>query len=460
MIGICLILSLAPWPVARGQQPGANLYLPLVVKSRRTVTAPPGAPRINAPFFSGEILPAESAIFWFGAVTPTQNYADGRVGYNQEELFLQLTIFDRLLHFDSSPSADSLAEWDAATLYLQVDENRVFRFTGQLNWSGDRDGYQAAYRRANDRWEPANLAYVTVSGWRGNAPNDSQADKGWVLDFRIPFTSLGLPSAPEDGEMWMVALALHDRDSQAGPPLDDQSWPENSTPQDPGTWGTLHFGLPGYQPSSTRAEGTTTIRHGLNGVQVVDAHVGGHTTCGQPYAPDYFDGWGEANYAGMEQVNIQNQADVSDWPCFSKFYITFPLDSIPDGKTILSASLRLYQFGGSQPSQAYASLIQVLTVGEDWEEQAITWNQAPPALENVSREWVDPLLSFPGWPGVSTDWDLSRAVAQAKAAGIPLRLLFYSADTAMHSGKYFISSDTGDWNAAGRPTLTVTWGSP
>ena len=53
---------------------------------------------------------------------------------------------------------------------------------------------------------------------------------------------------------------------------------------------------------------------------------------------------------------------------------------------------------------------------------------------------------------------MSGAVAEAYAAGTPLRLSLYESDWAYHSGKYFHSSDTDDWNENGRPTLTVTWG--
>ena len=62
------------------------------------------------------------------------------------------------------------------------------------------------------------------------------------------------------------------------------------------------------------------------------------------------------------------------------------------------------------------------------------------------------------WPGVERHWDLSGAVAEAYAAGKPLRLVLYEADMAYHSGKYFATSDTGEWNAQGRPKLKVTWG--
>jgi hypothetical protein len=71
---------------------------------------------------------------------------------------------------------------------------------------------------------------------------------------------------------------------------------------------------------------------------------------------------------------------------------------------------------------------------------------------------VNPVTSFPGWPGVPYSWDVSYAAAWALARGTPLRLVLYSADGPRHSGKYFSSSDTGDWNAVARPTLVVTWG--
>jgi len=62
------------------------------------------------------------------------------------------------------------------------------------------------------------------------------------------------------------------------------------------------------------------------------------------------------------------------------------------------------------------------------------------------------------WPCVARQFDVSRAVAQAYATGAPLRLAIYEADMEAHSGKYFTTSDEDDWNAVGRPTLSVVWG--
>jgi hypothetical protein len=56
--------------------------------------------------------------------------------------------------------------------------------------------------------------------------------------------------------------------------------------------------------------------------------------------------------------------------------------------------------------------------------------------------------------------DVSRAVDQAYQSGAPVRLVIYSADSAQYSGKYFTTSEAGDWDAVGRPTLFVDWGNP
>ncbi len=103
--------------------------------------------------------------------------------------------------------------------------------------------------------------------------------------------------------------------------------------------------------------------------------------------------------------------------------------------------------------------MQVFTVGGGWNESTITWNTAPAPLENVSRSWVDVIPSQLPWPGAARTWDVSWAVGQAyRQAQSVLHLALYEADAAYHSGKYFTSSDTGDWNAIGRPTLQVVIG--
>ncbi len=447
-------------------QSSSNIYLPMVLTIGRANNAQ-GA-QINAPHFDGGISRSQSAIAWFGHVTPTYNYADIRVGYNDEQILIQLEVFDRRLWYDTTPSPAEMTNWDAATLYInttgnqavKLDENS-YKLTAQLNWWEDRENFQAFYRGSPLGWQPITLNFEATTGWRGDAPNNDNDDRGWVVSYYIPFGELGLLAKPDEGSIWGVAVELHDRDDQQGTPISTQTWPPQFDANKPDSWNQIHFDLPVFLPPQATNLETTTIRHNLNGVVVEDAHVGGHTVCGQDYWPDFFDGWGDANYAGYDQINIQNQADVADWPCFSKFYITFPLDQIPAGKVIVSAELLMDQFGNSgqgwePPPQS--SLIQVLTIPTDWDEGSITWNNAPLATENISHTIVDPLPV--GSPAVERRWDLSRGVFQAYASGQPLRLALYDADTDIHSGKYFYSSDVDDYMPEARPTLRVTFGDP
>jgi len=429
-----------------------------------------GSRRVNAPYFDGEVSFPETAIFWFDQVDGTSNYADVRVGYNDSHLYLRLAAFDRWLWYDTTPSADDLTAWDAVSLYLNLDGNEgeapdanAYRFVGQLNWWEERGPFQTAYRGDGSGWLSAAVPFTTTSGWRGNAPNHNERDdRGWALAFRIPFAGLGLSGPPPEGTVWGMAITLHDRDDEVGTAIADQVWPETADADRPSTWGQMAFGLPTYALPLATARGAITIRHKLNGAVVPDVAVGGTTgavggTTGNlcPGDANYiWNEWGNDNFAGAPDFNIQNQADVADWPCFAKYYVTFPLSAVPSGKVIVSATLTLHHWGGSDPSQAEPSLIQVLTVAEDWDESTLTWNNAPLAAENVAATWVDVDTSS-SWPGTPCTWDVSGAVAEAYASGAPLRLALYEADSAYHSGKYFVSSDTGDWNAEGRPTLTV-----
>jgi hypothetical protein len=462
---ILLIVSMvsiaAPAWAQSGNPP--KVYLPLVSRS----DVPTSAPRVNASSLECNTVESyDYSIFWFGKVTPSQNYADVRLGYSNSELCIYISIFDRLTWYDDTPSAADLTNWDAVTLLLDrggnlgnVPDIQSYRFEGQLRWWEDPADYRAAYQGSGSGWSASGVPFAADSTWVSlNVPNDNQDDRGWLITFHIPFASLGLSGAPPLGTLWGMGLVLHDRDSEAGPPLAVQTWPKSLVIDRPATWGQLVFGLPSFTPPPISQTGSMTIRQGSNGAVVKDAHVGGHSVCGEEFAPNYFNGWGDRNFAGYEQVNIQNQANLGDWPCFSKYYITLPLDSIPKGKTIISAQLTLYQFGNSSPQDAFDSLVQVLTVNEDWDESTITWNNAPYAWENVSRGGVGVLPSFPGLPGVTSEWDLSRAVSEAYQKGIPLRLVLYSADSAMHSGKYFYSSDMNDYAQTSRPMLTVNWG--
>ena len=446
LAGVFLVVATA-WPgyeVAAGQ----------------AAVAPPVVRRVNVPNITGQ--PFAPAILWLGKVDMTSNYADVRVWHGETSLKFVFHIPDRLLWYDSTPEPTNLTVWDAVSVYVDVAGNSgttpgqtSYRFVKQL-WGGNAANSKAAFKGSTAGWTLTPLSFTTGDGWRGEYPNDGTWDMGWLAELEIPFTSLGLTGAPAPGTTWGLGIAVHDRDDQAGTPIADQVWPEMLQGTRPETWGQLRFGRPVYTPPTSLVAGTTVVRHGLNGAVVTDAAVGGHTVCGE--GMNAWTQWGFANYAGYTQFNIQNQWDVADFMCFSKYYVTFPMSAVPAGKSIVSARVTLHFFGnaGYSPADATPSAINALIVGEDWAEATISWNNAPYAVENTSVTWVNPVSEE--HPAGGYDWDVSYAVAQAYATGQPLRLAFYSTDGDYHSGKYFWTSDSDDWGGTLKPTLEVRWG--
>jgi hypothetical protein len=417
--------------------------------------------RVNAPYLGTSPAAVTSftpAIFWFGRVTPTDNYADNRVYYYDDYLKVVVHIIDRRLWEDNTRNVSDIPRWDAISLYLNRDGNAgdspspdSYRFDLELN------NLQGTYKGNGSDWIRASVPISTTTVWRGDlGPNSNQDDKGWIAYFEIPFSSLGLSTKPATGTVWGFGVAMHDRDDANGSTFQDTVWPESMNPSAPATWGQIHFGVYENTLSPALSTRVITVQNGLNGGVVKDADVGGHTECGGNQAS--WTQWGTINYAGLSQINIQNQWDIADWPCFSKYYITFDLNSVPRGMTIVSAAVTMYltgNAGGGQWGPPPDSYIQAFTVNEDWNENTINWNNAPLAIENISGAWVYPKTTA-NWPEYT--WDVSRALADAYQSGSPLRLAFYSADGDYHTGKYFSSSDWSEVD--GRPFLTIKFGDP
>jgi hypothetical protein len=467
-----MLLSIGNPPVAvaspafaSGSQP---VFLPLI---QAPAIPPPATRRVYAPNYDPTMWFGGAGIVWFGKISPTENYADIRVGYTNATLYIRLTVFDRRIWCNTNPSATDPTLWDTIALNLRLTGNtgnapdqKSYRLIAPFNAGvGCVAGNWATTFQGNGTsWTPTNVAFSIDNWYRGPTgagPNQDADNQGWVLTYQIPFSSFGLNTPPAPGTTWGMSLTLYDRDDAAGTPIASKTWPENMVRDQPSTWGQLVFGLPlAYVAPRATPRTTVTIANGLNGATVPDGQVGGGLVCGQGL--EVWTQWGQKNYAGQNQVNVQNQEDVSDWPCFSKYYITFPLSSIPAGKVIISSTVTLYQFGNAGQGWTpgpYRSLIQVSSVNEDWNENTLAWNNAPVASEYINETYVDPLDTTPPWPGVPRTFDVSSAVAKAYAAGIPLRLVFYSADGPMHSGKYFYSSDA---DPEGRPKLQVLWGDP
>jgi hypothetical protein len=462
-----------------------SVFLPLLFKEQAVISTPlpPAAaptsivPLIHVPYknvtdYTQEAF-TEMAVFWFGKVTANENYSDVRIGYTETHLSIYIANFDRLLWYDTTPSAAEIPDWDSVALYLlpantvTLQTNQTFRLSASLAPNEvNRNLYQSAARWDGSQWATENITFATVSGWRGDGINTADDDNGWNIKFSIPFQSLNLTGKPVDGTIWRMGIMVYDRDYLTGKTFAPKTWPPSFSPDSPAQWGNLSFRFPISTPKNGTEEGKLTIVEGQNGIIVEDASVGGHSTCGD--GTNFWTEWGERVTASPENQTlvIQNQRDIADWPCYSKYYVIFPINGIPQGKTILSATMTLHQYGnsgtcGDDIFQPYHSLIQVGTTETDWSEATLNWNNAPILLENVSRTWVEPLCAFPGWPGVANNWDLTNAVQKVYSSNqTDISLAVYSADGAYHSGKYFSTSETPDWNAAGRPRLEIVYGIP
>jgi hypothetical protein len=462
----CLLASAMLPRTSHAQSGDTTVFLPLISNSYYLNST---QQTVNIPYFNHQDIPAsakfaEMAVFWYGQVTPDDNYTDIRIAYNDSHLFVVASVFDRRIWYNPTSNGTNLENWDAISVYLNTGgnssqpNNSSYRFVAQFYPSfQDPTKYRTAYSGNGTGWAIQSLSFNTQPTWWGHSPNSNNDDDGWAMIFRIPFSSLGLAGAPSPGSLWRLSVATHDRDNSAGAAGRTFTWPATAQANNPTSWGNLRFGMPTYNPPAASNIQTLMIRQGHNNAQVMDADVGGGSICAENIKPNFFSLWGNLNYAYRDFINVQNQANVSDWPCFSKFFITFPLNSLPPGKVIKSARLVLYQFGGSDPNNARSSFIQVLTVAEPWQEASITWNNAPLAFENVGVSEI-PVINGPPWPNLPREWDVSRALNQAYQSGQPLMLSLYSADRPLHTGKYFRSSDFRD--DYHRPALIIEYGNP
>jgi hypothetical protein len=312
-------------------------------------------PLIHVPYFSDSANPGQGAVFWFGKVEHTTNHANVRIAYDNDALVVVLHIFDRRVSYEAKTNAESdLTQWDSVSLYLDPLGDlaaplsiNAYRFDAQISAWEPRTDFERQYRWDGATWTATSVAFETEAGFRAN-PNDDSDDRGWLMSFRVPFTTLSLPSTPIQGSVFRMALSLHDRDELDQAVLPDQNWPRNVALDLPATWGRISFGIPTYNAPTVVDPQKVSLRHGVAGVVAPDAAVGGHSTCGTQYDPNFFDGWGEANYAGFAQFNIQNQWAVllqvlCNVPsrcsaCYRKHCIG-ELDSLPVWQC------RLFQYG-------------------------------------------------------------------------------------------------------------------
>jgi len=459
-----------------------TIYLPLINNGNIPLPpAPTNVPLIHLPYkntsdFIADAFP-EMTVFWFGKITTNNNYYDVRIGYSNDALFVFINAIDRLLWYATNPSAMNLNDWDSISLFIAPNNSdRLLPNQGFLLSSGlasqesNRSQYQKAFRWDGSKWVSDQIPFTTTATWRSpGGMNDANDDDGWNLSYKIPFASLGVTQIPSLNTIWRLGIIAYDRDYQNGTTIAPVVWPPEFDQTNIQSWGNISYGLLPNEISDAHIDGTIIVREGENGINVQDASPGGFTVCGGYDLTNRWTEWGNKVFEGNNAMtaNIQNQRDIADWPCYSKFYINFPIPNIPQNKSIIRATLKLHLYGNAGEStnttfQSFRSLIQVGSTNNNWSENSLNWNNAPILMENISRTLVNTIEGeFGGWPGVPYEWDVTKAAQMAFENGDnSVSLALYSADGAYHSGKYFSTSEVEDWNKVARPTLIIEYGNP
>ena len=135
-----------------------------------------------------------------------ENYADVRVGYNDNELVVDLRIIDRQIWYEKeSPSIQDLIDWDAVTLLLSTSSDpgsqltsNEYKFIAQLNTWEDRVDYQAVYQGNASLWLLSDMLFTSdaYGSWQPDGgPNDNQKEDfhGFIRPHdRITFPTKGV----------------------------------------------------------------------------------------------------------------------------------------------------------------------------------------------------------------------------------------------------------------------------
>jgi hypothetical protein len=288
--------------------------------------------------------------------------------------------------------------------------------------------------------------YNTGPGWKYGGTDI--AGRGWLAERFVPWSELG--GAPQHGDVWPLRFVT----------VGGQTWA-----------GVLRWvPLADVQPADMQpaygggdVAGTQTLTVTMS----ADAGLGaGGALCGSDDWPDYFPTWGgrntEGSYVEDEQIKHmgtwaqvglgESQWDVTDWPCGGESIWRFPLDALPAGAEVVSATVTWRHFGnpgygpGYSPDGTQDTRYQVWEVTDWWDEgeayyqdqiyngktltrtlvvsMGITFDSAPVGRENVSSFVVRPIdISCEGkWycnPGVPVSADVTELVRRAAAAGRP-----------------------------------------
>jgi hypothetical protein len=261
-------------------------------------------------------------------------------------------------------------------------------------------------------------AYKQPGTWTQTERCGDGECRGWAGSIVIPWADLG--GKPAQGDEWTLT-ARHMGAEWAGV----MQWGERA------------------EYAGTLPDGAVVLSLPLS----ADATLGGSTDCGANAWPAYFPTWGDANLEATKYGawwTVQNQWDTADWPCYSRYIARWQLPTLPDGATVTGAWLDSYKFGhsGYAGESTGTNVMQAWQTSPTWQENAVTWNNAPLALEATSRTPVGECKVAECAVGDWHSFDVSEIVRRGYADGqAEASALMYSAAGQYHSGRYFYSRE-------------------
>ncbi len=175
-------------------------------------------PAIDGDLAEWESVPRTAAFVDTMNGTPGSPEAYARFGWDEAFLYVEMEIDDPLLVTEGTHQDDHLWEQDCAELMIDPDGDGLGYLELQVSptnvvfdtWFDSRRQPQPF---GHVEWSSGLEAQVLLHG----TPNDDEADDGYVVELRIPWTAFAIgPSpvigAPHVGDTWRIAAyALDER---------------------------------------------------------------------------------------------------------------------------------------------------------------------------------------------------------------------------------------------------------
>lgn len=416
--------------------PGLALSAELpVLHLRKASTPPPLVSRLQDPATASAWYPSSPTWFGLGGKTGDRNHTEVLATYDDTALYIAFLNIDRSTVVYPQNTTTDLKLIDSNEIWIETPQGRRFCLIAAVD-----DRYPAQPRRASGEFPIVDGLTDRLSGW---------SSKGWFAGnmtiqqtIVIPWTTFGT-TAPAQASKWRVNFVNNNQTSTArtAATVRRQTWAPGDEGH-PERWGTLAFDEGAFTPPAVSPEATITMRPATG--------FGGEVTLRAGNDADGRNHWAD------EAVTQSNWNDWDPVDYTIKEYLQFDLSLIPQGRKIISATLRNYCRSNfnSNPKDLY---LHVVRLADEYDPATVTMLTSPLPVENGSR-----ILVGTSQAGTRVDFDITDVVTKAYESGARkavFALAGSSGDT--NNGKIWgVSYGRADWYESQRPRLVVTFGKP